>query len=98
MSIYEDLNPDWQTLDLPGWEPWEPDDEPDMPEGGCEYCGAPDVRDSPDPYGGKVCCELCFLRIIGDEDDDPEPWFCMHLALAHLFALMAAASPVGGEG
>lgn len=75
MTLYDDtLNPDWGPPVLPGWEPWEPDEDVDMHEGGCDYCGAPDVRDTPDPFGGKPCCDACFVVLI----DDPggPPWRC----------------------
>lgn len=79
MSLYDDtLNPDWEPPELPGWEPWEPDEDDEVREGGCAYCGAPDVRDAPEPFGGKPCCEVCFARIIGDEDDDPRPFRCLN--------------------
>lgn len=76
MSLYDDtLNPDWETPELPGWEPWEPDEDDEVRPGGCDYCGAPDVRDSPDPFGGKPCCDRCFNVIIGGDENDP-PWRC----------------------
>lgn len=75
MSIYDDLNPDWEAPpDLPGWEPWmdyaEDDDRGTV---GCEYCGNPEVRDTPEPYGGKRCCEVCFRLLTGDGDQDIDP-------------------------
>jgi hypothetical protein len=74
-GIYDDMNPDWPEA-LPGWEPWEEDYEVmQIEEGGCEYCGAPDVRDNPEPFGGKSCCDGCFNMLIGDERDAP-PWRC----------------------
>lgn len=79
-SIYDDLNPDWpEAEELPGWEPWETYEQ-DMLDaerevGGCDYCGAPDVREYPEPFGGKPCCDRCFNVLIGDEPDAP-PWRC----------------------
>lgn len=84
MALYDDLNPDWEgghpsfdsAIQAPGWEPWEPDeDDEGMHEGGCDYCGNPEVRDRPEPFGGKPCCEACFNLLIGGEADDP-PWRC----------------------
>lgn len=79
MGLYDESNPDWGEdaceLWLPGQEPWEPDESEDMHEGGCDYCGAPDVRDRPEPFGGKPCCDACFNLIIGGEADDP-PFRC----------------------
>lgn len=75
MNLYDPVNPDWEEAeaDLPGWEPWEDvEAEPDE-VGGCDYCGAPDIRDAPDPFGGKPCCDACFNQLIGGERDDP-PW------------------------
>lgn len=77
MALYDDMNPDWEesVTALPGWEPWEPDEDEDMHAGGCEYCGAPDVRDTPEPFGGKPCCDACFVLIVGGVDGEP-PWRC----------------------
>lgn len=79
-ALYADTEGDnisWEgALDLPGWEPWEPDEDDLMPSGGCDYCGTfEDIREYPDPIGGKRCCEGCFNQIIGGERDDP-PWRC----------------------
>lgn len=76
--IYVD-NPDWEPDLTPwadGWEPWEPD-EYDTVEGACcEYCGTVEnIRESPDPFGQKQCCEGCFNVLIGGEYDD-DPWRC----------------------
>ena len=77
--LYADHHGDnisWAGDDLPGWEPWEPDDdhEPE-PAGGCAYCEATEVRENPEPFGGKPCCEACFNILIGGSEDDP-PWRC----------------------
>lgn len=75
MSTLDDYNVSWEDV-VPGWEPWEPDDpEPDPPIG-CHYCASTEVREFPDPFGGRPCCEMCFARLIGDESDNPEPWRC----------------------
>lgn len=73
-ELHED-NPDWEGM--PGWEPWEPDECPEVEDriGGCDYCGVPDVRDAPEPFGGKPCCDTCFNLLIGGSADDP-PWRC----------------------
>lgn len=83
-ALYDDVNPDWEGghpvagFDIgPGWEPWEPEDDEDYGrhEGGCAYCDATEVRDRPEPFGGKPCCEACFNILIGGDADDP-PWRC----------------------
>ena len=78
-ALYDDLNPDWgqdaYEEALPGWEPWEPDEADEIQPGGCDYCGAPDIRDRPEPFGRKPCCDACFNLIIGGEADDP-PFRC----------------------
>lgn len=73
MSADDTVNPDWEVLE--GFEPWEPEEDEPLHEGGCDYCGAPDVRDGPEPFGGKPCCDTCFALIIGDESD-LTPWRC----------------------
>jgi len=77
ISMYDDLNPDWgeETPDLPGWEPWEPDEEDIADPQACAYCGNPDVRDRPEPFGGKPCCDPCFNILIGGDENDPA-WRC----------------------
>lgn len=87
MALYADSEGDnvsW-TADLPGYEPWEDDDvEPDEHLGLCAYCDEVDpskMRENPEPFGGKPCCELCFLMLIGD-DPDGEPWRCGTLPLS----------------
>ena len=74
-TIYDDLNPDWESPFDDQWEPWEPDGPEDVDPQACGYCGAPDVRESPEPYGGKPCCEACFNLIIGGDEDDAS-WRC----------------------
>ncbi len=77
MSALE--NPDWHNpLDDifdDQWEPWPDDDEPEVRPFGCEYCGAPEVRESPEPFGQRRCCDPCFNQLIGGDRDDP-PWRC----------------------
>ena len=77
MTAIDDDNISWEAaLDLPGFEPWEDDEpEPERPAGGCAYCGATEVREYPEPFGGQLCCEACFNLLIGGEADDP-PWRC----------------------
>jgi hypothetical protein len=71
-------NISWDAPDFDGWEPWEPDEDPDpRPAGACAYCDATEVRELPEPFGGRDCCETCFARLIGDESDDPEPFRCL---------------------
>lgn len=81
---FDDLNLSWEPPVAPGWEPWEDygDDEPE-PAGGCAYCPATEVRESPDPWGGRPCCERCFLLLIGDDRPDAEPWRCGTQATAN---------------
>lgn len=74
-SIYDDLNPDWESPFDDQWEPWEPDEDVDVREGGCDYCGAPDVRENPEPFGGNPCCDGCFNLLVGGSVNDP-PWRC----------------------
>lgn len=81
MALYADHEGDnisWEG-DLPGWEPWEPDEEePDPREyTPCHYCTEPNpqMRENPEPFGGKPCCETCFNILIGGTEDD-EPWRC----------------------
>lgn len=85
MALYADHEGDnisWAGDDLPGWEPWEQDEpDDDRPAGGCAYCEAIEVRDWPEPFGGQPCCEVCFARLIGDESDDPQPFYC-HRAMS----------------
>jgi hypothetical protein len=78
---HEGDNISWAGDDLPGWEPWEPDeDEGDQPSGGCHYCGTfESIRENPEPFGGKKCCEGCFNEIIGGDRED-EPWRCGNAA------------------
>ena len=75
---HEGDNISWAGDDLPGWEPWEDDEhEDDGFVGPCSYCDdpTPTMRENPEPFGGKPCCESCFLILIGDEPDG-EPWRC----------------------
>lgn len=78
MTVYEP-NPEWDYpppspfADLEGYEPWEPDEEPDREPIGCHYCDNTDTRI--DPFGGKPCCDECFNILIGGEPDDP-PFRC----------------------
>lgn len=75
MSAQLDDNISWEE-ELPGFEPWEdyePDDDPAA--SGCAYCDATEVRENPDPFGGRPCCEACFNELIGGERNDP-PWRC----------------------
>lgn len=67
-DLYADENISWDA-GLDGFEPWELDDdhEPE-PAGRCAYCGTAEVRENPDPYGGKPCCEACFSILIGDSE------------------------------
>lgn len=81
MALYADHDGDnisW-TDDLPGFEPWEPDEPEDDGHdvGPCHYCAdpAPQMRENPEPFGGRECCESCFNILIGGEPDDP-PWRC----------------------
>lgn len=90
-----DDNPDWLPAELPGWEPWEPDEEPDVRECGCAYCGNPDVRDIPEPYGGKPCCDPCFSMVIGGEPDD-RPWRCGTPAWRVISAAFNLEPPAAG--
>lgn len=78
MGDVED-NISWESpLDvLDGWEPWEDDEDEDRPAGGCAYCDSAEVRELPEPFGGRPCCEECFLDLIGDESPRPRvPWRC----------------------
>lgn len=78
MSAYADDNISWaDDYGLPGYEPWEPDEDADdgHPAGGCAYCEATEVRENPEPFGGQPCCEACFNILIGGSPDDP-PWRC----------------------
>lgn len=56
-------NISWESpLDvLNGWEPWEDDEDEGRPGGGCAYCDSAEVRELPEPFGGRPCCEECFL-------------------------------------
>lgn len=77
-TIYDDMNPDYALGfdDQPRWEPWEDDLIDDqLFEVGCEFCGSAEVRDLPEPFTGKPCCDPCFNIIIGGNADDP-PWMC----------------------
>lgn len=74
MSAIDDFNVLWENPlgeALDGWEPWEQDEGDVVPAGGCAYCGATEVREYPDPFGGRPCCEECFLDLIGDESPRP---------------------------
>lgn len=75
---YEGDNVLW-TAPFPGIEPWESDEgEPDEHLGLCTYCDETDpamMRENPEPFGGKPCCEGCFSVLIGGSEDDP-PWRC----------------------
>lgn len=78
MNAIDDYNVSWlgDTPFPEGFEPWEPDEEPDpRPAGGCAYCDATEVREWPEPFGGRDCCEACFSQLIGSERDDP-PFRC----------------------
>ena len=81
MSLVYFENPDWAGGPLPlseddGWEPWEPDEQDAVEGACCEYCGTVEnIRESPDPFGQKQCCEGCFSVLIGGEYDDA-PWRC----------------------
>lgn len=57
------------------WEPWEPDESPDVDDLACAYCGHPEVREYPDPFGQQRCCDGCFNQLIGGDRNDP-PWRC----------------------
>lgn len=76
-----DENPDWDDdplrVGLPGWEAWEEydTDERYEPDVGCAYCGNLEVRENPEPFGGKQCCDPCFNILIGGDEDDPA-WRC----------------------
>lgn len=75
VSVYYDFNPDFPMDD--SWEPWQ-DDEPDFDDEyntGCDFCGNVDVREYPEPFTGKPCCDSCFNVLIGGNEDDP-PWRC----------------------
>lgn len=74
MSIYDEQNPDWDPPISPDWEPWEPDECAEVWPTGCEYCGSTDVRDIPEPFGGRQCCEACFLLLIDGKDPIPFTW------------------------
>lgn len=76
MTLDENVCWDDDPLRLDGFEPWEPD-EPDAEveaAGGCAYCGATELREDPEPFGGQPCCESCFAALIGDADGPP--WRC----------------------
>lgn len=76
--VYLDENPDWEGPNpwADGWEPWEPDECESVEGACCEYCGTvEDIRELPDPFGHRQCCEGCFSLLIGGEDDD-DPWRC----------------------
>ena len=75
-TVYDDMNPDFSTFDEQ-WEPWEPDECDEFTDtiGGCDFCGAPDVRENPEPFSGKPCCDQCFNLLIGDDADAPA-WRC----------------------
>lgn len=80
MALYADHDGDNVCWDeLPGWEPWEGDEpEPDQHVGLCAYCDEADpakIRENPEPWGGRACCEACFNLLIGGSEDDP-PWRC----------------------
>ena len=68
MFVEEDENPDWEMLEFEeaGFEFWQDDEVDDLHDIGCEYCGEPDTRI--DPFGGKPCCEDCFILLISGED------------------------------
>lgn len=79
-TIYDDMNPDYALGfdDQPRWEPWEDDDiDGDVfwSDLNCHFCGDPNVRDVPEPFTQKPCCDGCFNLLIGGEFDDP-PWRC----------------------
>lgn len=75
MSVYE-AGPDWEGVAVfdEQWEPWMDADEPDPDPIGCHYCDSPDTRI--EPFGGKPCCDACFVELIGGERDDP-PFRCL---------------------
>jgi len=79
--VYLDENPDWEPWSAAfegheQWEEYEPDEPERQPRGGCDYCGTfEDLRENPEPFGGRVCCEGCFLVILGDDEDAPF-WRC----------------------
>lgn len=75
MTIYDDINPDFDVPVDDQWEPWMDEEAPEVHPGGCHYCGEPDVRDVPEPFGGKPCCDRCFNLLIGGEEGD-SPWRC----------------------
>ena len=78
--VYLDENPDWEgpwrSAFDDGWEPWEPD-EMEAREGACcEFCGTVEnIRETPEPFAQKQCCEGCFNLLTGAEYDDP-PFRC----------------------
>ena len=92
-------NPDWESPEdyLDGWEPWEIYDELSMRhEAGCEYCGDFEIRDNPEPFGGKKCCNRCFNQLIGGEPDDPE-FKCGTPYLQRIYNMIDWMTPVNGE-
>jgi hypothetical protein len=70
-DIYADDNISW-TDPYAGIEPWEPDLEDDdiRPAGGCAYCDATEVRELPEPFGGRPCCQECFIILITDKETE----------------------------
>lgn len=78
-SLYDDMNPEWAAglYEQPEWEPWQDDEQPEIDEreGGCHYCGAVEIRDTPDPYGQQPVCDDCVNELISGERGDP-PWRC----------------------
>lgn len=81
--VWIEDNPDWDSnplrLDdlLPDVEYWEAEEEVQfLNEIGCEYCGNPETRDNPEPFGNRSCCEVCFAGLIGDDDLPNVPWRC----------------------
>lgn len=79
---------------MPGWEPWEPDEVDEVESGGCDYCGDPNVRDLPEPFGGKPCCDRCFSLLIGGNEDAPS-WRCAHYPTHAIDGLDAAMKETG---
>ena len=77
LTPWDEMNPDWEETHEARWEPWLDEEGPEFDDtlGGCGYCGAPEVRDVPEPFGGKPCCDGCFNMLIGDDRDAP-PWRC----------------------